>query len=399
MCKDSHTCCNLFLDMMSKLPEDKKWQNKRFLATLNKLVEDGDITKMKQTYKLSAQYKKRMEKKGKLGVKKASPLKKKKNVTSSSTINHVLVGGSATNTPGIATVSTGYVTNHNPPKQKVPLNEMPTKQCSLCLKNKKKWSFTVGERDKVGERQCQVCTKAAAKEIAEASASLAANSVATASTTTSNTQSSAPVARVSLSPTFGQAPINNTSFVTTFNPPGADMKFAPQGGYGYGSGASSSASSVQHSLLATNSYEQQSITVMRSSKEVKLGLTISGINNATVIKVKEISPLSLFANTALKAGSIVETINGVKYTNFEHGKQMLNLVEGVLTLVVSIPVPSDITTSSMPRIGVEQPCYLPPLIASELQAQPPTVEKELQLGAPPAEFVMGGWAQENDVDN
>jgi len=36
-------------------------------------------------------------------------------------------------------------------------NEMPTKQCSLCLKNKKKWSFTVGEWDKVGERQCQSC--------------------------------------------------------------------------------------------------------------------------------------------------------------------------------------------------------------------------------------------------
>lgn len=390
--------CNypLFSDMMSKLPEDKKWQNKRFLATLNKLVEDGDITKMKQTYKLSVQYKKRMEKKGKMT--KASPLKKKKNVASSS-INHVLVGGSATNTPGIATVSTGYITNHNPPKQKVPLNEMPTKQCSLCLKNKKKWSFTVGEWDKVGERQCQVCTKAAAKETAEASGSSGASSVGTASTTTSNTQSSAPVARVSLSPTFGQAPVNNTSFVTTFDPPGADMKFAPQGGYGYGSGTSSSASSVQHSLLATNSYHQETITVMRSSKEVKLGLTISGINNATVIKVKEISPLSLFANTALKAGSIVETINGVKYTNFEHGKQMLNLVEGVLSLVVSVPVPSDITTSSMPRIGVEQPYYLPPLIASELQAQPPTVEKELMLGAPPAEFVMGGWAQENDVDN
>jgi len=389
MCKNSYTIL-FFLDMMSKLPEDKKWQNKRFLATLNKLVEDGDITKMKQTYKLSVQYKKRMEKKK---VKKESPLKKKKNVTSST--NHVLVGGSATNTPGIATVSTGYITNHNPPKQKVPLNEMPTKQCSLCLKNKKKWSFTVGEWDKVGERQCQVCTKAAAKETAEASGSSGASSVGTASTTTSNTQSSAPVARVSLSPTFGQVPVNNTSFVTAFNPPGADMKFAPQGGYGYGSGASS-ASSVQHSLLATNSYHQQTITVMRSSKEVKLGLTISGINNATVIKVKEISPLSLFANTALKAGSIVETINGVKYTNFEHGKQMLNLVEGVLTLVVSIPVPSDIT--SMPRIGVEQ-YYLPPLIASELQAQPPTVEKELVLGAPPAEFVMGGWAQENDVDN
>ena len=172
--------------MMSKLPDDRKWQNKRFLSTLNKLVEDGDITKTKQTFKLSVQYKKRMEKKGKK-VKKASPLKKTKNVAASSTINHVLVGGSANNTPGIATVSTGYITNNDPPKQKVPLNEMPTKQCSLCLKNKKKWSFTVGEWDKVGERQCQVCTKAAAKETS------AASSVGNASMTTSNTQSSAPV--------------------------------------------------------------------------------------------------------------------------------------------------------------------------------------------------------------
>ena len=67
------------------------------------------------------------------------------------------------------------------------LDEMPTKQCSLCLKNKKKWSFTVGEWDKVGERQCQVCTKTAAKETS------AASSVGNASMTTSNTQSSAPV--------------------------------------------------------------------------------------------------------------------------------------------------------------------------------------------------------------
>ena len=71
--------------------------------------------------------------------------------------------------------------------------DMPVKECSTCLKSKKKWSFTVGEWDKVGERQCQVCTKAAAKETADASGSSAASSVGNASTITSNTQSSAPV--------------------------------------------------------------------------------------------------------------------------------------------------------------------------------------------------------------
>jgi len=41
---------------------------------------------------------------------------------------------------------------------------------STCLKSKKKWSFTVGEWDKEGDRQCIPCSNAASKQIDSAPA-------------------------------------------------------------------------------------------------------------------------------------------------------------------------------------------------------------------------------------
>merc|ERR1712032_1290303 len=43
--------------MQANLPKDKKWLNGMFLNALKKAVADGDLTKVKGSYKLSAAYK------------------------------------------------------------------------------------------------------------------------------------------------------------------------------------------------------------------------------------------------------------------------------------------------------------------------------------------------------
>lgn len=48
--------------MQENLPKDKKWQNTTFLTALKAGVEDGDFVKHKNSYKLSAKYKKELAK-------------------------------------------------------------------------------------------------------------------------------------------------------------------------------------------------------------------------------------------------------------------------------------------------------------------------------------------------
>jgi histone H1/5 len=45
--------------MMSKIPADKKWQNATFLQSLKAGVAAGDFVKVKASYKLSQDYKKK----------------------------------------------------------------------------------------------------------------------------------------------------------------------------------------------------------------------------------------------------------------------------------------------------------------------------------------------------
>ena len=59
--------------MQANLPADKKWMNATFLAALKKAVADGDLVQTKNSYKLSADFKKKAAK----GAKKAAPKKKK----------------------------------------------------------------------------------------------------------------------------------------------------------------------------------------------------------------------------------------------------------------------------------------------------------------------------------
>lgn len=59
--------------MQGKLPEGKTWQNKTFLETLKKSVAAGDLVQNKNSYKLSADFKKKEDKAAK--PKKAAPKK------------------------------------------------------------------------------------------------------------------------------------------------------------------------------------------------------------------------------------------------------------------------------------------------------------------------------------
>ena len=64
--------------MQEKLPKDKKWMNATFLSSLKKAVADGDLVQVKNSYKLSADFKKSLAKKSKPAPKKKAAAPKKK---------------------------------------------------------------------------------------------------------------------------------------------------------------------------------------------------------------------------------------------------------------------------------------------------------------------------------
>jgi ethanolamine utilization protein EutQ (cupin superfamily) len=61
--------------MQEKLPKDKKWQNATFLQALKSGVAAGDFVQNKNSFKLSAGFKKKMTTASK--AKKAAPKKTK----------------------------------------------------------------------------------------------------------------------------------------------------------------------------------------------------------------------------------------------------------------------------------------------------------------------------------
>ena len=65
--------------MQSKLPADKKWMNATYLAALKHGVASGDFVQVKNSYKLSAPFKAKLNKPPKKAkvVKKKAPAKKK----------------------------------------------------------------------------------------------------------------------------------------------------------------------------------------------------------------------------------------------------------------------------------------------------------------------------------
>ena len=63
--------------MLAKMTADKKWQNATFLAALKSGVASGELVQTKQSYKLSADYKKKLAKPAPAPKKKVAAPKKK----------------------------------------------------------------------------------------------------------------------------------------------------------------------------------------------------------------------------------------------------------------------------------------------------------------------------------
>jgi histone H1/5 len=59
--------------MQDAMPKDKKWLNATFLAALKQGVTSGDFVKLKNSYKLSADFKKTAEKKAKAAAEPKKP--------------------------------------------------------------------------------------------------------------------------------------------------------------------------------------------------------------------------------------------------------------------------------------------------------------------------------------
>ena len=112
---------------------------------------------------------------------------------------------------------------------------------------------------------------------------------------------------------------------------------------GYDVTTAASSTCVQHSLLeSTMDAGWESITVLKPSKDTKLGMTIGKAtigkaegNTESSIKVTDISPDSLFHGTALKPNQFIQSINGKAYASFEEGMGLLKTIEGPLTIVVA----------------------------------------------------------------
>ena len=109
-------------------------------------------------------------------------------------------------------------------------------------------------------------------------------------------------------------------------------------------------------MATTSTSNKVNVSVIKSSKDDKVGLGIKGIgqkNGALEIQITSIAPGSLFASTDLKVGMALKTINGKGYTSFAEGLGLLKDAEGRLTIVAestsstsSSPVPTSVASAA-----------------------------------------------------
>ena len=76
----------------------------------------------------------------------------------------------------------------------------------------------------------------------------------------------------------------------------------------------------------------RSISVVKSSKDAKLGLVVSDMQGQ--IKVTSIAPTSIFYETTLRVGDVLLSINSMTYGSFDEGMGWLKTTPGTLTLKV-----------------------------------------------------------------
>lgn len=101
------------------------------------------------------------------------------------------------------------------------------------------------------------------------------------------------------------------------------------------------AAALTHSSTAPVSVQHAScppqhltyISVVRPSKDTKLGLTIK--QTGAAVLVSKLSPNSLFLGSALREGMILQSINGIGYKSFQDVVKLLSEAEGKIDIVAS----------------------------------------------------------------
>jgi len=112
------------------------------------------------------------------------------------------------------------------------------------------------------------------------------------------------------------------------------------------------------------------ITVVRPSLNVPLGLTVIQ-HGEYAIQVKAInSSSSLFTDTQLICGMILKTINGTSYTSFEDGVNLLKNAVGQITFVFAFPVtkPAMTTSATAPMMSAATISPAPMMSAATVAA-------------------------------
>lgn len=133
--------------MMTKIPKDKKWQNTLFLQTLKKCVADGTLVQVKNSYKLSADYKK----------KAAAPAKNKMTVVkkkaTSTTVKKV---------PSTKKKITAKAKKVTAPKKKTTVTKKKattTKKATTAKPKKAAATKTTAPKEKKAPAKAKVCVK------------------------------------------------------------------------------------------------------------------------------------------------------------------------------------------------------------------------------------------------
>jgi C-terminal processing protease CtpA/Prc len=82
-------------------------------------------------------------------------------------------------------------------------------------------------------------------------------------------------------------------------------------------------------------------TVRKETKDTKVGISIAEFPDECLLKVTKISESSLFANTILKVGHAVLSINNISCENktAKEAVQIILVAEGEVTIVARDPPP------------------------------------------------------------
>ena len=80
------------------------------------------------------------------------------------------------------------------------------------------------------------------------------------------------------------------------------------------------------------------ITVVKSSKDARLGLDIKKAEEGASLEVTSIDPGSLFESSELRAGMMIQSVNEKRFTSFDRGVALLKEAEGECKVMVFNPL-------------------------------------------------------------